>query len=70
MVRVETEDGLDGPALVVHLSPEVEARSAALYRVTRQLEQDGYQLRAIAQRQQNLESIFLRVTAESDQESQ
>ena len=69
VVRIETEEGVDGPALVVHLSPEVEVRSRALYAVTRQLEQDSFQLRAIAQRQQNLESIFLRVTAESDQES-
>ena len=69
VVRVETEEGIDGPALVVHLSPEVEARSRALYAVTRQLEQDNFQLRAIAQRQQNLESIFLRLTAESDLES-
>ncbi len=70
VVRVEIENGLDGPTLVVHLSPDVEVRSRALYDVTRQLEKGGFQLRAIAQRQQNLESIFLRLTAASDHESQ
>ena len=69
VVRVEIENGVDGPALVVHLSHEMDERSRALYSVPRQLEQDGFQLRAIAQRQQNLESIFLRLTAASDQES-
>ncbi|HDP34433.1 MAG TPA: ABC transporter ATP-binding protein [Candidatus Hydrogenedentes bacterium] len=69
VVRTEVEEGLDGPALVAHLTPELEPRSAALYGLTRKLEQDGYQLRAITQRQQNLESIFLRLTA-SDQPSE
>ncbi len=67
VLRAEVESGLDGPALVVHLAVEPEARSAGLYGVIHRLEQDGRQLRAIAHRQQNLENIFLRLTAESEQ---
>ncbi len=66
VVRADLEQAMDGPALVVHLVPELEARSAALYAVTRQLEHADVRLRAIAQRQQNLENVFLRLTAESD----
>lgn len=56
------EFSADGPALVVQTSREPEQRSAALYGVTGRLQQGGYLLRAINHRQQNLESIFLRLT--------
>ena len=68
VLRAELEDGNDGPSLVVYLSSDKELRSRALYHVPRQLEQDGLLLRAITQRQQNLESIFLRLTGESEQD--
>ncbi len=57
------EENADGPALVVQTARDPESRSAALYGVTRLLESRGHVLRAIAQRQQNLESVFLRLTA-------
>ncbi|MBI1319208.1 MAG: ATP-binding cassette domain-containing protein [Candidatus Hydrogenedens sp.] len=52
----------EGPTLEVHLPMEEQARSAALYAVIQRLNERGYLLRGITQRQQNLESIFLKLT--------
>jgi ABC-2 type transport system ATP-binding protein len=56
------EDDEEGPALIAHLSPNEAERSAALYILIAALERGHYTLRGISQRQQNLESIFLKVT--------
>ena len=55
------EDG-DEPQLVVNLETESEARSAALYSVVARLQELDYALLGISQRQQNLESVFLKLT--------
>lgn len=60
--KLENENEDEGPTLVAHLSAGEEARSAELYRLIAALEQQRYTLRGITQRQQNLESIFLKVT--------
>jgi hypothetical protein len=46
----------------VTVSAEVEARSQALYTIVQRLHDRGYVLRAIDHRQQNLESVFLKLT--------
>ena len=63
VVIARTEETLEGPAVAVQVVREPEAvRSEALYAVTQYLQQAGCLLRAISQRQQNLESVFLRLT--------
>ncbi len=70
VIKAATEVSADGPALAVQTAREPEMRSAALYGITRHLEQKGYLLRAVNHRQQNLESIFLRLTgADSNTQS-
>jgi len=65
VVSVANESTVDGPILVVNMTPEAASRSEALYAVVEMLHQQAYELRAIAQRQQNLESIFLQLTTSS-----
>ncbi len=62
ILEVSFEDGEDGPLAVVRIVPEEVARSAALYALTERFQAGGYVLRGISQRQQNLESIFLKLT--------
>lgn len=57
---MESED--DGPQVIVKVAPEVELRSRAVYGIVECLKQNGLLLRGITQRQENLESIFLRLT--------
>ncbi len=61
VLSVEIEDN-EGPVLVVRIAPEFEERSATLYAIVENLRGQGHQLRAINQRQQNLESVFLKLT--------
>lgn len=63
VIEAGVERNSDGPALTAQITPDPEQRSAALYCVIRRLEEKGYLLRAVNHRQQNLESIFLRLTA-------
>lgn len=60
--KVDVENGEDGPQVIVRVVPELEARSAAIYGATQALQQGGYLLRGIQQRQQNLEGVFLKLT--------
>jgi len=59
----QAEAGPEGPALEVHLPMNEDERSAALYALVQRLANQGYRLRGITQRQQNLESIFLKLTS-------
>lgn len=59
----EAEETPEGPALVARVAPAHELRSQALYGLTERLRGLGFELRGIQQRQQNLESIFLQITA-------
>jgi len=65
VVASANELTVDGPILVLSLVPEGDVRSEALYNVMETLRAQGYELRGIAQRQQNLESIFLQLTTSS-----
>ena len=62
VLGVKVERSEDGPLLVVRIEPDFALRSQALYAVTQRLRDRGFQLRGISQRQQNLESVFLRLT--------
>lgn len=61
--RAEIENDQDGPALVVSVDADVPTRSEALYAIVQQLQRQGCLLRSITQRQQTLESVFLRLTS-------
>jgi ABC-2 type transport system ATP-binding protein len=63
VLNVEYEQSADGPILVVEVPQGSEERSATLYAVVNRLQQHQFQIRSINQRQQNLESVFLRLTA-------
>ena len=56
----------EGPHLVVHVAPEFDLRSEALYGVVERLRAQGLRLRSITHRQQNLETIFLRLTTSAN----
>ena len=63
LIDARMEENSDGLSLVVQVVREPEAlRSEALYGVLQRLNAAGCLLHAIAQRQQNLESVFLRLT--------
>jgi len=64
-VGAATESSEDGPLLVATLEPEYGKRSEALYGIIEQLRLGGYELRGISQRQQNLETVFLKLTTSS-----
>ncbi|MDP7639675.1 MAG: ABC transporter ATP-binding protein [Candidatus Hydrogenedentes bacterium] len=51
------------PALVLTISADAGERSEALYGAVEELRAGGYQVRSITQRKQNLENVFLRLTA-------
>ncbi len=59
-----TEQGLDGPLLVARVAAEPRLRSDALYGIMECLKTLGVQLRSIQHRQENLESVFLRLTSD------
>lgn len=64
IMEIEYED-TDEPSLLVQLVGEHEdLRSEALYKIVRIFEEQRCLLRSISQRQQNLESIFLRLTTD------
>lgn len=65
VVGAANELTTDGALLVLSLVPEGDLRSEALYTVMETLRAQGHELRGIAQRQQNLESIFLQLTTSS-----
>lgn len=66
VVAASMEQVSDGPALVVQVVRTPEAlRSSALYDVTECLRQRGCLLHAVSQRQQNLESVFLQLTSDT-----
>lgn len=54
----------DEPLLLVRVESENELRSKALYGTTARLKERGYLLRAINQRQESLESVFLGLTTD------
>lgn len=62
VLSAEFEEALDGPQLVVRVANDYDQRSAALYAVVERLRTQGFQLRAVSHRQQNLESVFLQLT--------
>jgi ABC-2 type transport system ATP-binding protein len=62
VLEVSAELSDDGPLLAVHVMPEFDLRSEALYGVVERLRGQGLRLRSIMHRQQNLETIFLRLT--------
>lgn len=63
VIRAHMDESSDGYALVVQVVPSPEElRSSALYAVPQLLQHQGYLLHAVNQRQQNLESVFLRLT--------
>ena len=66
VLRSMVEQSADGPALLVQVEMEESLRSAALYGVVARLQAQGYVLRGIHQRQQNLESVFLKLTGGED----
>jgi len=55
----------DAPVLVVHVETDREQRSAALYQTVARLEERGYLLLSINERQQTLENVFLHLTESS-----
>jgi ABC-2 type transport system ATP-binding protein len=65
VLTAENEQSVEGPLLVLSLVPESTVRSETLYNVLEALRAQKYELRGIAQRQQNLESIFLQLTTSS-----
>lgn len=62
VLNLETLQGDDGPWVEATIPVEAAARSAALYAIVQRLQVGGFELRAINHRQQNLESIFLKLT--------
>jgi ABC-2 type transport system ATP-binding protein len=52
----------DAPLLAVWVDADIETRSSALYATIERLKQRGFLLRSVSQRQQTLESVFLRLT--------
>ncbi len=65
VVSAANELTVDGPIMVLSLVPETDQRSEALYNVMETLRAQAFELRGVAQRQQNLESIFLQLTTSS-----
>jgi ABC-2 type transport system ATP-binding protein len=66
VVAAQMEETSDGPALVVQVVREPEMlRSSALYDVTEGLRKRDCLLHAVTQRQQNLESVFLQLTSDT-----
>lgn len=61
----EIEDSVEGPLLVLNLTPNELERSAAIYGIMDLLRAQGRVVRGIMQRQQNLETIFLQLTTSS-----
>lgn len=62
VLNVATEESDDGPAIEATVSADAAVRSQALYAIVQRLQAEGFVLRAINQRQQNLESVFLKLT--------
>ena len=67
VLKAEMEETGDGPALVMQVTPETELRSEALYRIVDLLKEQQVLLHGLQQRQQNLESIFLKLTGDPHQ---
>jgi ABC-2 type transport system ATP-binding protein len=61
---METEVAMesDGPTLRARLTQDYDGRSEALYTLIDMFRKEGYRLRGITQQQQNLESVFLKIT--------
>ena len=64
VLSAEEESGNGETSLVLSLAMDEAERSAGFYAVTRVLEAQGRQVLAVQQRQQNLESVFLRITGQ------
>ncbi|MCP4639533.1 MAG: ABC transporter ATP-binding protein [bacterium] len=54
----------DGPALVMHFSPDDAERSEAIYETAARLRNEGFVLRSIVKRHQTLENVFLELTGD------
>ena len=67
VLKAEMEETGDGPALVMQVTPETELRSEALYRIVDLLKEQQVLLHGLQQRQQNLDSIFLKLTGDPHQ---
>jgi ABC-2 type transport system ATP-binding protein len=65
LIQAGIEKDEDGTALVAQVELEAPLRSAALYGVIEVLRAEGCQILGIHQRQQSLESIFLKLTTSS-----
>lgn len=63
VMGAEIEMSEDGPAVILRVSPDAAERSEALYAIVETLRGLGLRLRAIDQRQQNLEHVFLQLTS-------
>lgn len=62
VLSAEMEAGDQGHEFVVNIANDPAQRSEALYGVMERLRANGFQLLGVQQRQQNLESVFLRLT--------
>ncbi|MFP4190931.1 MAG: ABC transporter ATP-binding protein [Candidatus Hydrogenedentota bacterium] len=62
VVSTALEDTDEGPMCLVKIDPEPELRSQAIYGTVQTLQRQQLRLRSIQQRQQNLESVFLKLT--------
>ncbi len=63
VVRAEPIENGDGPAFLLHVSPDDNARSEALYNTMEFLREEGRLIRSVSERQQTLENVFLQLTS-------
>lgn len=65
VIGCEVGGNVEEPSIAVSFPYEHGVRSSAMYDVMARLRDRGYELRGIQHRQQNLESIFLKITGEA-----
>ena len=62
VVQASVSELEDGPVCIIQVDPDPELRSDAIYGAAASFHAQGLLLRGVHQRQQNLESVFLRLT--------
>jgi ABC-2 type transport system ATP-binding protein len=65
VIGASVERSVEGPLLVMNLALDLPTRSEALYAIVETLRRHQYQLQGVSERQQNLETVFLRLTTSS-----
>lgn len=63
VLSAESIEGSDGPAFLLHVSPEDDERSEALYNTMEFLRKEGRLIRSVSEKKQTLENVFLRLTS-------